>query len=60
MSPDGTGRRVLTSQPAELVVETPSWFPDSKSLAVQLISDGVTSLHVLDLNGKLVKPLPGM
>jgi Tol biopolymer transport system component len=59
VSPDGTGRRILTSQPEDLVVETPSWFPDSRTLAVQLVRDGVTSIHALDLNGKLVKPLPG-
>jgi Tol biopolymer transport system component len=57
VNPDGTGRRVLTSQPENLVVETPSWFPDSTTLAVQLVRDGVTSIHVLDLNGKLLESL---
>jgi len=57
--PDGSGARAITSQTDDMIVETPSWFPDGRTLAVQVQRANVTSLHVLDLNGRLVRSLTG-
>lgn len=37
--------------------ETPSWFPDGKSLAIQSDRDGTWSVYVIGLDGKILKRL---
>ncbi|HVT40718.1 MAG TPA: hypothetical protein VHE78_16885 [Gemmatimonadaceae bacterium] len=55
--PDGTGRRTITLQPEDYLIETPSWFPDGRRLAVQSNRDGTMRSYVIDLAGKILATL---